>query len=310
VFGPISGDVALAESDLSLVGPSGSFCGHGSDLADVNADGFDDAIIGAYNDDSGANNGGKLYVEFGPLSGEIDLSTSPGEKIIGELAESYPGRAIQAGQDVDGDGVGDIVTNMVFDSRGGIAAGGLYVIDGPADITTYDEAGGTLIGPGTYALAGGVFTVGDFDGDGLADIAAYSAAPSPTGVYIVRGPARGEIAMADSDVIIEAPSAIVQFGMGIGAGDLEQDGQDELLIGAPYDTAGGSHSGVTYLVADPPTGTSSVLDVAVATFQGTTPDDYTGTSAAIGDLDGDSIGEVIIGGTGIGNGGGVFVESL
>ena len=179
------------------------------------------------------------------------------------------------------------------------------MIDGPADIATLDDADGVLIGPAQLANAGTAFTVGDLDGDGLADVAAFSAMPAPSGVYVVRGPARGEIDMRAADIILEAPDGPVRFGSGLAADDFEGDGVDELLIGSPWD--GATKVGATYLFTDLPTGTSAALDVATAIFRGSTDEDKAGTSVAMGDLDGDSVGEIVIGGIGIGEGGGVFV---
>ena len=308
LFGPVTADRTVVDADLALVGPAGTYCGHGSDLADVNDDGFADAVIGAFDDDSGAVDGGKLFVQWGPVAaGDVDLATKGDSVILGLTPSRYPGRAVRAGRDVNGDGIGDIVLNMVFDDTGGMSAGGLLVIDGPADVASLDDAGSILIGPAPTANAGTAFDAGDFDGDGFADIAAYSAQPAPGSVYIVRGPARGDIDMRDADAIIEPPEGPVRFGSGVRAGDVEGDGPDELLIGSPWD--GDTRVGATYLLSGLPSGTVAALDVATAIFRGSTDDDQAGTGLAIGDLDGDAIGEVVIGGIGVGDGGGVFVVS-
>jgi len=311
LFGPITGDMDLADdADASLVGRSGTYCGHGSDLGDLDDDGYEDAVIGAYWDDTAGQGSGTLFVEFGPLSGHVDLESDADVEIEGADQGQYAGRMIHAGKDIDGDGVGDFAANAIGANTGGPQAGGVYVVYGPAAIDSLDDADGFLVGGDAGGIAGSAFTVADFDGDGLADVASFAWVGGGV-VAITSGPASGEIDLGTAETIIEGTSMNQQLGSGLGSGDVDLDGTDELLIGAPGDTQCGENwCGAAFLVFSPPTGTSEITDVARASFWGARGSDQSGQGVAIGDLDGDGFGELIIGGPGMRRGGGVHVESL
>lgn len=97
VYGPVTADVDLAtQYDVALTSqaePTQNMCGHGSDLGDFDGDGVADTVVGANSDDTVAPNGGALFVQFGPLSGDVNLDVAADVEIFGENAESFPGRS-------------------------------------------------------------------------------------------------------------------------------------------------------------------------------------------------------------------------
>ncbi len=307
LFGPITSDMSLGDWDLSLtVTEYLYYCGHGTDLADVDGDGVEDAIVGEFFDDAGGFSSGTVYVTYGPLGADdLDLHADADETIIGVHESADVGRMIRAGHDVDGDGIGDVVVNAAYDSTGGPSAGGVYVIDGPPDITSLDDADGFLVGPEPNANAGAAFTVGDYDGDGKADVASDSLAP--LAVYVVDGPASGEIPMVDADAILTGDDSIY-WGSGLGSGDVDGDDVEDLLLGSPY-SGPTKHAGVTYVVSFPPTGTSDIEDAAAASFFGQVGD-VSGQGLAAGDVDADGVKDLLIGGPWMGGGnGGLYVAT-
>ena len=112
-----------------------------SSAGDVNGDGIDDIIVGAYFNDSGGGDAGAAYVVFGrdvdmvggfssPLSLADVAAGSGGFKIQGENASDYAGISVSSAGDVDGDGFADIIVGAPFSASGGSNAGTAYVVYG------------------------------------------------------------------------------------------------------------------------------------------------------------------------------------
>ena len=86
-------------------------------------------------------------------------------------------------------------------------------------------------------FSGGTMAVGDFDGDGVLDWAV--GAPNSKIAHVLFGKMSGTQYSIDTSrqVTIPAPSGSVNFGRGVAAGDLDGNGQDEIVIG---DVGGGT----------------------------------------------------------------------
>jgi hypothetical protein len=143
-----------------------------------------------------------------------------------------------------------------------------------------DEAGDDL----GHAVA----AAGDVNGDGVPDITAGahdSADPGTVRVY----------SGADGSVLLEFSGASNSdfFGRAVaGAGDLDGDGHDDVLVGVPQDDTAGSNAGRAwaYSGAD-----GSVLHV----WSGDSPDDGFGSGVSgAGDFDGDGCLDVMVGAPG------------
>lgn len=111
-------------------------------MGDINGDGIDDLLIGAYR---GENNGGldtgEVYVIFGAAGAthtNIDLSalaSTDGFRITGDADYDRFGRSVAGGGDVNGDGFDDILIGASGGDGGGGNAGETYVIFGGVDAT-------------------------------------------------------------------------------------------------------------------------------------------------------------------------------
>ena len=94
------------------------------------------------------------------------------------------------------------------------------------------------------------------------------------------------------------------MGISISAvGDLDGDGLADLLIGADQTDLAGSDSGGAYLFFGPVTASSAATD-ADQWFGGVSSSDYAGAAVSGGgDVDGDGVGDLLIGATGEDSGG-------
>ncbi|HET7708930.1 MAG TPA: FG-GAP-like repeat-containing protein [Sphingomicrobium sp.] len=245
-----------------------------SGAGDINGDGFDDLIIGAPNSNLGGVDSGAAYVLFGKASGfgTIDLSNlaaSAGFVIQGAAAGHNAGFSVSAAGDVNGDGFADIVIGAPHGGSGGALSGQAYVIFGKASgfgnihLNNLAATAGFLIqGDAAGDTAGwSVSAAGDVNGDGYGDILIGARLSNSGGAdsgqaYLIFGKASGFGTIdltnlsASDGFIIQGESANDQAGWSVSAaGDIDGDGFDDLIIGAPYSDRGAMNAGAAYVIS-------------------------------------------------------------
>ncbi|WP_417513235.1 beta strand repeat-containing protein [Minwuia sp.] len=246
----INGDSANDRSGTSV-----------SSAGDVNGDGLDDLILGVPNDDQNAANAGSAFVVFGKADGTaVELSSvradASGFAIDGASASDFAGRAVSGAGDVNGDGLADLIVGAQNADPNGGSSGSAYVVFGKADGTTVSlidvEAGvgGFAInGVSGYDLAGrSVSGAGDLNGDGLDDLIVGAPGNGTNGAaFVVFGKSDGaavdlsQVANAVGGFVITGPSGYSYAGRSVSnAGDINGDGLDDLIVGAPYDSPSGA----------------------------------------------------------------------
>jgi len=320
---------------FSFIGASaGDVAGYAvAGIGDINDDGVDDILIGALQGDpsSGAN-AGISYVILGKIGGyasPIDLGSlngSNGFSIKGVSAFDFSGAAVSGAGDVNGDGIDDFIIGAPrADAAAGLDAGAAYVVFGQAAGFGASLNLSSLDGANGYAIRGGaagdglglaVSSAGDINNDGIDDLIVGARQGDPHGAdsglsYVIFGTAGAGAATIDVRTLngsngfaISGIDAGDLSGMSVSsAGDLNNDGFDDLIIGAPNaDPGGRSNAGEAYVLFGKAGGFAATVDPGALngtngfTINGIAAGDYTGWSvASVGDLNNDGIDDVAIG---------------
>ncbi|MBX9607353.1 MAG: FG-GAP-like repeat-containing protein [Gammaproteobacteria bacterium] len=305
-----------------------------SGAGDFNGDGFDDLLIGAFGASPNGNYSGATYVVFGRADGftaTVDLASLDGTnglRLDGVAARSNSGQAGSAAGDVNGDGIDDLLIGAPqSDGPNGSFAGAGFVVFGQRgafaqaiDLSTLDGSNGFRLDGAAYDRAGiDVSAAGDVNGDGFGDVLLGTEYSGPSGeapgtAYVVFGSASGFAPNIDLTALdgtqgfrIGDATPFSRTGSAVSAaGDVNGDGYDDLLIGAPHASPGGrSFAGAGYIVFGQQGGFSA--NVSLATLDGTngirlegaTAGDTSGaTLSAAGDVNGDGYDDVLVGGPG------------
>jgi hypothetical protein len=321
ILGKASGwsmDTSLSNSDASFWG-EGSYDHCGANVAgagDVNDDGYDDFLIGAsYNDESGIN-AGQTYLILGKKRGwSMDTRLqSVDASFLGENDYDYSGSPVAGVGDVNGDGIDDFIIGARVNSEGGNRAGQTYLILGKSSGWSMDidlsNVNASFWGEASRDSAGlDLDGAGDVNGDGFDDFLIGSrnteGGDYAGQVYLIFGKASGwsmDSNLSSSDASFLGATRD-NLGMGLGgAGDVNNDGFDDILIGASGNDDGGTDAGKIYLILGKASGWSmdTNLSTAQASFLGEVASDYAGDRALgrAGDVNGDGYDDFLIGVTG------------
>jgi len=330
VGGAVQGFRLTGEAADDRAGQSVSAAG------DIDGDGIGDLIVGATRRDiAGGTDAGAAYVIYGGqgLTGSISLAdvvsgAVRGFRLTGEGASDLAGLPVSSAGDVNGDGIDDLIFGAFLNNAGGSDAGAAYVIYGGQNLTgsislsqigTAGLRGFRLTGETTVDWAGSaVSSAGDVNGDGIDDLIvgapSNSLVASPGAAYVIFGGQNltGSISLADVGGAVQGfrltgEVAGNQAGFSVSsAGDIDGDGIDDLIVGAPLNGAIGVDAGASYVIygGQGLTGSVSLSDVASGAVRGfrltgEAASDNAGISVSrAGDVDGDGINDLIVGASG------------
>lgn len=245
---------------------------------------------------------GQVTTQWGP-DGFVKIENGSG----GMMADLEPGDRFsrdhdQAG-DVNGDGVIDLVIGARSDDDGATDAGAVYIVFLNRDGTVQaNQKISTLVGGFNETLIEGNFFgygvagIGDYDNDGIPDIAASAPAAANRAIYIIHLNRDGTVKsfVKNSGIMAQGLSSI---------GDINNDGRIDLVACDPSSDVGGNNTGAIRILFFNdnsqviPEQTVLINPQSGGLGAGLLPgDEFGGREAAIlGDLDGDGTQELAVG---------------
>jgi len=321
-----------AQSELKLADGLNGFTGTLNDgdhfgsavasVGDLDGDSVPDLVVGAPGDDGNGTDRGALWVLFLNTDGSVNH-----QQKIAELTSGFTttlqdndqfGSAVARIGDLNGDGIVDVAVGASGDDDGSTDRGAVYIL-----FMNYD---GTVQAQQKISAIAGNFTgilrtgdhfgsavagVGDLDGDGVVDLAVGASGDDDGGtdrgaVWILFMQRDGTVKRAQKISQLSGQfDALLADGDHFGSaladvGDLNNDGHDELAVGANQSDDGGPNRGAVFILFLTKLG-EVISSSQISQNQGNFPDTLSdgeqfGTAiAGLGDLDGDGNLDIAVG---------------
>ena len=267
---------------------------------DVNGDGYADIAVGANGaDPGGVSNAGEIRVWQGSATG---IPSAASWTYAGDQANSGVGEAVFTAGDVNGDGYSDLIVGAGGYDNGQTDEGRAYLFlgsgDGPvtAPSMTLQGADTSLAENFGYSVA----SAGDVNADGFGDIIVGD--PQYTGgnyggAFVFLGSATGPA--TTPAITLLGTQFQAAFGDAVAsAGDVNGDGYDDVIVGAPFFdtvTSPDDENGKVYVFHGSASGVDSTADftaVGTAAY-----DQNLGFAVAgVGDINGDGFADIAVAG--------------
>jgi hypothetical protein len=277
-----------AESDQEIA----DFGWSVSSAGDVNGDGYDEVIVGAFGYDNGQGDAGKTFLYYGSPKG---LATSAGWTAEPSQPNANFGYSVSSAGDVNGDGYDDVIVGAPNYNGGQTSEGGAFLYYGSPTGLATSPGWAAESNQASAAFGVSVSSAGDVNSDGYDDVVVgapyYDKGQTDEGrAFLYYGSPTGLATSAGWTA--ESDRAWAFFGVSVSsAGDVNGDGYDEVVVGA--DGYGSADEGWAFLYYGSPTGLATSAGWTAKPDQAVSSFAFSVSSA--GDVNGDGYDDVIVG---------------
>ena len=309
-LGPITADRDARDADFSVTGMAASdklgramASGFDGDL-----DGYEDLFISAWEaDGDDLSNEGKSYLFTGPTTGGT-FGADDADGVWEGQTIARSGASFATG-DFDDDGDIDVFIGAPSTITTAHSSSGAWLLRAPFD-TSDDRllyVALVTIAPAQKTLGAEAMVGADVNGDGVDDLVVSDEMYTTNAYGVVNallGPITDYAYWDDNGLEAEGTQTGQLLGRALSAGDLDGDGYDDVLAGAPGDDSTATGGGAVYVLPGRSSGMGN-LSAATARVRCDLPDAALGSAVeVISDLDGDGLPEVLLGGPGEDDGAG------
>ncbi len=232
------------------------------------------------------------------------LSRTPDWLVDGSRNVAHFGESVATAGDVNGDGFSDIVVGAPTYDNGQLSEGRAFVYLGSASGPSTSPAWTAESNQAGALFGSSVAAAGDVNGDGFDDLIvgadSFSAGQTAEGrAFVYLGSAAGLSTSAAWTA--EGNQDLARFGMSLAtAGDVNGDGFDDVVVGAPFFDAGQTDEGRVFVYLGSATGLSATAGWTAESNQSQAG--FGASVFAAGDVDGDGFGDVLVGAPNFDNG--------